>query len=588
CFILVGVAYLRQLVSELEYGPGIVERLKAKFHRLSGLVSRDAKVSPHATGKRCPSVDDILSTAEEEPLRSHTALSARSTTPLSPLSRQQSQSTGDMLDAVDERRTFVVHRTMNIQPDEYPDSTSISALRRKFEINVQRRPSQNLRHAKSLGSSNYESRVRPTSADLSHHSTPILFNKDVPPPRGLRLVEAPPKSTPSPTADHQIGHTVSMLIPGNSEAEEPKQTSPRHAPIASERLTSAAAPQTFKTLESKNEPSYMDQRKPFRVLEVLNRATAPKIVDNNNDDEPEFIKIGRRLRRNSMHLEELEPIRDYSKEQEYRESHKDAPQKVAESLEIQRSAVQKVPFIRRTAEIPKLSTNASIVHDDFYEDSLHESCSLTRSLDLVSPPDPDSARQRPSPRTDSIPTVFVCTDDLPPTTDASPPPEEPRPPQELQFIDESNDYIPKTHVSDVRPSALPLLSSPQIIPHNSDDSGVTEMQRLLNRFRKSRDERHLETIKALESTGMVIAPEPAQAKQAQQRPFVHAIVGVRPSSGSTDRSLFVHRAMNLSRPNVVNISVRSDAVPSHARKCESFNGVQFMDFRSLFPLDMVA
>ncbi|KAK6027890.1 hypothetical protein OSTOST_06074 [Ostertagia ostertagi] len=52
---------------DLEYGPGIVEKLREKFQRLSGMVSRDAKVSPHATGKRCPSVDDILSTAGEEP-----------------------------------------------------------------------------------------------------------------------------------------------------------------------------------------------------------------------------------------------------------------------------------------------------------------------------------------------------------------------------------------------------------------------------------------------------------------------------------------------------------------------------------------
>lgn len=43
-----------------------MEKLKAKFHRLSGIVTKEAKVSPHTTGKRCPSMDDILASGPKE------------------------------------------------------------------------------------------------------------------------------------------------------------------------------------------------------------------------------------------------------------------------------------------------------------------------------------------------------------------------------------------------------------------------------------------------------------------------------------------------------------------------------------------
>ncbi|KHJ99955.1 hypothetical protein OESDEN_00018 [Oesophagostomum dentatum] len=547
---------------ELEYGPGIVERLKAKFHRLSGLVSRDAKVSPHATGKRCPSMDDILSSAEEEPLRTTTALSARSSTPLSPLSKRQSQSTGDMLDAVDERRTFLVHRTINLQPDEYPDTKSISALRRKFEINVHRRPSQNLRHVKNQVLSTYEPRIRPTSIDLSHQPSPIPFNKDVPPPR-LRLAEAPARSTPSPTTEY-IGHTVSMLIPDRNEVEAPKMLPLRITPVAEKIISPVTSPQSFAMFGSRPEAAQNDYRKPFRVLEVLNHASNAKVHENNNDDEPEFIKIGRRLRKNSVHLEDLEHLREFAKERF--EASREEPVRAPEP-DAQRGATRRVPFIRRNAEIPKLSSQASIVTDDFYKDTRVEIEPPSRSLDMMSPPDPDSARQRTSPSIDSNPTVFVRTDDIPQAVDASPPPEEPRPPQEMELIDGSSDYAPRDRILDMRPSPVPLLSSPQILPHNSDDSGVMEMQRILNRFRKTRDERHTEATKIIESPEMIAHPEQAQPNQPQQRPFVHAIVGVRPSTAPADRPLFIHRAMNLSRPNVVNISVKSEVSAIHNRKC---------------------
>ncbi|TKR81377.1 hypothetical protein L596_015254 [Steinernema carpocapsae] len=48
----------------IEYGPGIVRRLKDRFNKISGAFSQDAEISPHSRRKRFPSVDDILSTDE--------------------------------------------------------------------------------------------------------------------------------------------------------------------------------------------------------------------------------------------------------------------------------------------------------------------------------------------------------------------------------------------------------------------------------------------------------------------------------------------------------------------------------------------
>ncbi|CAJ0609640.1 unnamed protein product [Cylicocyclus nassatus] len=547
--------------SELEYGPGIVERLKAKFHRLSGLASRDAKVSPHATGKRCPSVDDILSTAEEEPLlrRTNTAMSGRSSASLSPLSKRQSHSTGDMLDAVDDHRTFVVHRTINLESEEFPDK-SISALRRKFEINVQRRPSQNLRHVKNLAISTYESRSLPTSVDFSHRSSAMPMKRDITSPLELRMVETSRKSVTSPTTD--LSRPFNIFIPEEDGVEKDRML----PLVGSERYMSPVVPLTASA--PKMDLTHHDYQKPFRVLEVLNQATVIKRHDKT--EEPEFVRIGRRIRKNSANWEDFEQIRSPSRER--------GPtlrvEKGAKPLPEFSHSSRKVPFVRRRAEVPNLTRQASIVTDDFYETSRPSISSLThssaRSLDMMSPPDPDSARQRSTDDVSSKPTVFIRTDDLPPAMDASPPPEEPRPPQHQESIDADHEYILRGRTPEVRSPSLPPFSSPPVIPRNMDDTGVTEMQRLLTRFRKERDERHLgKIVEPLENDSF----SEQQRKPLQERPPVHTVVGVRPSLPPANRPLFVHRAVNLSRPNVVNISVKGDTPTLLAKRYDDDDSV---------------
>ncbi|KJH43638.1 hypothetical protein DICVIV_10334 [Dictyocaulus viviparus] len=257
-----------------------------------------------------------------------------------------------MLDDDDERRIISVHRTINTQETDHPRTPSISALRRKFEINVHRKPSQNLRHAKDLS-----------------------------------------------------------------------------------------------------------------------RSISPKVVNYDDDDEPEFIKIGRRIRRNSMLLEDSE------------DNYKAAQQK--NMSEMSKSEVPKVSYNRRVAEIPRLSRSARIVRDDSHENPNLDA----QATDMTSPPDPDSARQRRSPTTDITPVMFVCTDDLQLNTDPSPPPEEPKPSKDINNADGSNHNIVKPCMFTNRKSIIPQVTPPQIIPKNNDDSGIFEMMRLLDKFQRARGSR---------------------------------------------------------------------------------------------------
>ncbi|ETN80748.1 hypothetical protein NECAME_08989 [Necator americanus] len=308
------------------------------------------------------------------------------------LSTMQSQSTNDVLDAVETQRVFVVHRTMNIQPEEHPNSTSINELRRKFENNVQRRPLRNSNRAKMRN----------------------------------------------------------------------------HAPVAG-------------------------------------------ISDTSNDDELEFIRIGRLLRRKPVQLEEINHTHHkYPKENEHIDSKFVSIHGTTDSLKSRSTVLQKVPFIHRISEVPNLSSNASIVADNCYASQTIDECPHSDSLDLITPPDPESSRQR----TGSVPAVSVCTLDLSLPNDKSPPPEEPRPPQDF-VIYGGNDYTPKPHVQDFRVSAFPYFVPPQVTSHNNDNTGVKEIQGLLNKFQRSRNERHLQRMKdsAAAEFALVSGKEPAKYNQ---------------------------------------------------------------------------
>uniref|UniRef100_A0A7E4ZUR4 Histone-lysine N-methyltransferase, H3 lysine-4 specific n=1 Tax=Panagrellus redivivus TaxID=6233 RepID=A0A7E4ZUR4_PANRE len=51
--------------TDIEYGPGIVQKLREKFSKLATTAIETAQISPHARQKKFPSVDDILSENEQ-------------------------------------------------------------------------------------------------------------------------------------------------------------------------------------------------------------------------------------------------------------------------------------------------------------------------------------------------------------------------------------------------------------------------------------------------------------------------------------------------------------------------------------------
>uniref|UniRef100_A0AC34F580 Uncharacterized protein n=1 Tax=Panagrolaimus sp. ES5 TaxID=591445 RepID=A0AC34F580_9BILA len=53
------------VITDIEYGPGIVQKLREKFSRMATTVIETAQISPHAKQKKFPSVDDILSENEQ-------------------------------------------------------------------------------------------------------------------------------------------------------------------------------------------------------------------------------------------------------------------------------------------------------------------------------------------------------------------------------------------------------------------------------------------------------------------------------------------------------------------------------------------
>ncbi|KAJ1349039.1 hypothetical protein KIN20_004480 [Parelaphostrongylus tenuis] len=325
-------------------------------------------------------MDDIVSCTEKE-LENGTEQKRGSSINSSSLSKKHSQSTGDMLEDDNERHFFTVYRQMEIRVSDFPEGSSISSLRRKFETDTQRRPSQNLRHAKEL---------------VQHHETTDIDRK--------------------------------------------------------------------------------------------------------------------------------------------------------------------VSYTRRVGEIPKLSGGARIIRDDFHKDS-----NEPHDVDKQSPPDPDSARRRGSPTSASSPVVFVCTDDLLPNTDASPPPEEPQPSQDFNIVNNAIEYVPKACLSDNRKPVVPQVTPPQIIPIKNDESGVTEMLRLLDKFQRSRDERRLEDSRISQTPEVAINMHSQSREHTSRHPAVDAIP-MHCSTNSHAFSLGAHHSLKISQPNIVNISVGSSTQKFHSHK----------------------
>ncbi|CAB3400177.1 unnamed protein product [Caenorhabditis bovis] len=111
-------------VSDFEYGPGIVEKLRARFARLSAAQKVDNQTSQTKNNKKYSSCDNLLSDEESGP----THPSNRTE-----LSRKTSRSISDMISNTDSEHANV-HKQHPIE-EEKTETTSISSLRQRFEKN---------------------------------------------------------------------------------------------------------------------------------------------------------------------------------------------------------------------------------------------------------------------------------------------------------------------------------------------------------------------------------------------------------------------------------------------------------------------
>ncbi|PAV57184.1 hypothetical protein WR25_20702 isoform B [Diploscapter pachys] len=541
--------------SDIEYGPGIVEKLKAKFHRLSGIVAKEAKVSPHTTGKRCPSMDDILASGPKEfdeepvhPFSPRALLSPTKTSAISPLSRKHSKSTSDVY-GDEESRAFSVHRTVHLEKEDV-DASSISALRRKFEANVQRRPSQNMRHAKE---EEMRYKLRPVPIDLDQITRPKSDSLSTLPSEQKRdpfessapqqhVQHVPQQQSYSQTSlrrvtmlpDEHISDTsATITAAGNDNSNIARMTvvysnlsasngysnvPPPLPPHATHPSTTAPP---LKVFEARRDRASSIEPVPTKTThDTLNRYVT------SGQEEPEFVKIGRRLRRS-------EPVgmRERSSSLGRTTDENKFPVATNRKVTSPTEEIKRLLIPRKNVELPTLSANARIIRQE---------------PDLISPPDPDSARIRsPAP---VIPLSDTLTVETAKTSDYSPPPgairskikpiyfiiilEEPKPPQDLAlpssyFINRPTGMPPLTNsntstfemtnstnsttnnttqysrsagndsaAADTNEPILfsPTLTTPKILPKVNDESGRNEMYRLLDRFQKTRPRDDLEDL----------------------------------------------------------------------------------------------
>ncbi|VDM55248.1 unnamed protein product [Angiostrongylus costaricensis] len=177
--------------------------------------------------------------------------------------------------------------------------------------------------------------------------------------------------------------------------------------------------------------------------------------------------------------------------------------------------------------MPILSSNAQVIKDDFYKDSNPE----IHTVDMQSPPDPDSARRRVSPTLTSSPGAFVHADDFQTNSGVSPPPEEPKPSRDYGVIYGGNDCLPKACLWEIRKPTVPRVTRPQVIPKSNDESGVTEMLRLLNKFQRLRDEQRSEQIRVAQM------PEMTTSRHSQSREADNCFIIALACGGSCHTSL---------------------------------------------------
>uniref|UniRef100_A0A914EGT6 Uncharacterized protein n=1 Tax=Acrobeloides nanus TaxID=290746 RepID=A0A914EGT6_9BILA len=474
----------RGAITDIEYGPGIVQKLRDKFSQMAKVAVKEAQLSPHSRRKRYPSTDDFLTDGEKAQAE------ARQQNLLSSYSRRSSSISDD-----------------NANP-QTPQENRVSRIEHPSRV-----PSES--HSTYLID--------------SKRSNKIHDSNWVPRPRPVAFYE-----TPEPTIDRTTIEPISQLrakFDQESIVDRPKHI--MLPPGYRSRSVSVTSPKQ----QRETVPEFVSIGQKLRKNEIREQIPSKSSqtsthVATNVDQHVTQIQRNREVSAPSRifaeEISETTIVKDQAKEQQ-RTKQNGTPLPAKYFGSEFKTQMVKPPkgFQQRPYSLPRETGDMP---------------RPVRVLDLLSPPaDPEPKGQ-----------FFVNTPDRiivsnsrnisPPlsttSSDRSPPPEEPIQHPRTQPLDRSdnesiinqdelttfeleNDMrttmathmtLPvgrlapatneKQHNPPVRiggPGNTPVTSTPKITIVN-DNSGIEEMQRLLNKFNAKRESKILEEANLVSPT----------------------------------------------------------------------------------------
>uniref|UniRef100_A0A1I7UAE1 PH domain-containing protein n=1 Tax=Caenorhabditis tropicalis TaxID=1561998 RepID=A0A1I7UAE1_9PELO len=199
--------------NDLEYGPGIVEKLRAKFSKMSGAQKQQEKNSTVQT-KKYSSCDDLLS---ESDAVGNVLKNSHAPTELQ---RRTSRSISDMLDHDEIGRPLI---SRNVELNQEEESKSISQLRRRFEKNGEqvtkmrfaRDPVQLIAEFQPDHLDQWRSNIKLNKTPITHtnNSFIALSNKPTPVQRPIEVQSQ---------VQHKASNVLKVLNDADTNKSEPE------------------------------------------------------------------------------------------------------------------------------------------------------------------------------------------------------------------------------------------------------------------------------------------------------------------------------------------------------------------------------
>uniref|UniRef100_A0A0N5AKE5 Non-specific serine/threonine protein kinase n=1 Tax=Syphacia muris TaxID=451379 RepID=A0A0N5AKE5_9BILA len=448
----------------VEYGPGIVQKLREKFTKLSRNLTSTARISRHLTRKRFPSVDDILCTST---------------------ANRHFQSVGSR------------HHRISEVPFFSRRDGSGPLLRSQTVLPIE-------------------------SFDISHSGSDSNFCQE--------RIAAAARQTQGDKAAIDSAVTAESL---DYEIMPIRALKEKFESYSRELVIPKTVDKNAKSAFRRNNRSHSATTRRSNMLMTRSYSLNDDDTDDDtaafgSDDEPEFIRVQRRLKnsKRELHDRNLKVVSS-------KVDHRYTPDKKSS------------PAVTKPADVtlPKFSSSARLIvypPTHIFEDA-HSSPRPASILDLDNPPDPDSARASPLNQQNIQPEY---TFSLSPNSgfDRSPPPEEPNPPECYTEKATETVYSPKTTESasytkraNVECQDNAVLSKPQVPV--DDGSGIEEMQKLLSKFNVIREQKNqsdtvVEASASPNTASATSPPQPVVVSSSSEKPLTK-FVATKPKPRST-------------------------------------------------------